>query len=251
MPAKQAKVMGGQFISLVYFTELLGRFIAAVMSSRPRSTGLAHTTLCTGLRNIAFGIRHRECRYEHLIKLRAWRGNPDAFELEPTMVKTRGQAKKALDEGPGAVRKTDAIPGEEDSTLARWPPPAPCSKVKRGPRGGGRAKDEAVDWAGLPNTCLLSVFESLYADKALQAVSALDTVCCCLVAATVLLLLLLRSQACCCLCNCADYVCVAFCCCRCTTPQLCAQHGGMLSWRLHWETLHSQGQRGKQCSIAV
>jgi hypothetical protein len=167
------------------------------------------------------------------------------------MVKTRGQAKKAKDEGPSAVRKTEAIPGEEDSTLARWPPPAPCSKVRRGPRGGGRAKDEAVDWAGLPDSCLLSVFESLYADKAIHAVSAGHTVCLacyCLVAVAIAVLPALLPRLRLVMTEFASLFCN---CCRCTTPQLCVQHGGRPSWRLHWGILHSQGQRGKQCSTAA
>lgn len=163
------------------------------------------------------------------------------------MVKTRGQARqKQRDEGPTAVRKTEAIPGEEDSTLARWPPPAPCSKFRRGPRGGGRAKDEAVDWAGLPDSCLLSVFESLYAHKSIHAVRQSLAWCYCLAAVAMAmsqallppLQLVLR-----------DFASLFRNLCRCTTPQLCAQHGGRLSWRLHWEILHSQGQRGTQCGV--
>lgn len=88
------------------------------------------------------------------------------------MVKTRGQAKKAEDVQHKPGFKTEAIPGEEDSTMARWPPPAPSSRRWRGPRGGrgGRAQDEAVDWADLPDWCLVRVFEYLSSD--MHAVSA-------------------------------------------------------------------------------
>lgn len=89
------------------------------------------------------------------------------------MVKTRGQARKADELPKPVLRKTEAIPGEEDSTLARWPPCAPSSRSRRGPRGG-RNQGEAVDWAGLPDACLLCVFECLAGDKAAHAVS----VCC-------------------------------------------------------------------------
>jgi hypothetical protein len=81
------------------------------------------------------------------------------------MVFTRGQLQKKSEE----VRKTEAIPGEEDSTLARWPAPVPYSKKAKAK--GGRGKDvngnlEAVDWAELPDSCTLRVFEILAAEKA-------------------------------------------------------------------------------------
>lgn len=93
------------------------------------------------------------------------------FEAGTAMVRTRGQARKADELPKPVLRKTEAIPGEEDSTLARWPPCAPSNRSRRGPRGG-RNQGEAVDWAGLPDACLLCVFECLAGDKAAHAVSA-------------------------------------------------------------------------------
>ena len=87
------------------------------------------------------------------------------------MVKTRGQQLQEQQQQQHKP-KTEAIPGEEDSTMARWPPPPPPAQHRkwRGPRGG-RGKNEAVDWAELPDSCVLRVFELLNAEKANQAVS--------------------------------------------------------------------------------
>lgn len=100
------------------------------------------------------------------------------FSVEE-MVFTRGQLQKKAEE----VRKTEAIPGEEDSTLARWPAPVLYSKKAKA-KGGGRAKDvngnlEAVDWADLPDSCILRVFEVLAAQKASEAVRLSWLVACC------------------------------------------------------------------------
>jgi hypothetical protein len=88
------------------------------------------------------------------------------------MVATRSQAKKADEKLHDAQLKTQAIPGEEDSTVARWPPPAPMNSSKR--RGGQRrSNNDVADWADLPESCLLRVFELLNAEEATHAVSGL------------------------------------------------------------------------------
>jgi hypothetical protein len=162
------------------------------------------------------------------------------------MVFTRGQLQKKAED----VRKTEAIPGEEDSTLARWPAPMPYSKKAKAK--GGRGKDvngnlEAVDWADLPDSCILRVFEVLAAEKASEAVRLSLLGC---------LLLLL-----CCYCPphaCINSECIMYSkparkliycistCCRCTMLQLRVHPGGWPTWRLCWETQQHPGLRGRQ-----
>jgi len=80
------------------------------------------------------------------------------------MVFTRQQKQKQREQQQRL--RTEARPDEEDSTVARWPPPAPCSHRR------SRGCPSGVDWASLPDSCLLRVFDCLYADKATVTVSS-------------------------------------------------------------------------------
>ena len=87
------------------------------------------------------------------------------------MVSTRGQ-QKAREQKQQELRdkfKTEARPDVDDSTMAKWPPPAPYNRRKR---IGPSVVNGTVDWAALPDSCLLRVFECLNAEKAQEAVSA-------------------------------------------------------------------------------